>query len=116
MIQNAVVQGTGRWLFLNSSGVKAVFQGTLCTCEICVSIFWHPQFHQKCITANGRQKDVIYMLHVVGAKMQTEITPTTERARKVYCPGGEQGRLGNIIFLLQLAVTLYISGELGSCC
>lgn len=56
------------------------------------------------------------MLHVVGAKMQIEITPTTERARKMYVPGCEQGRLGNIIFLLQLAVTLYISGELGSCC
>lgn len=56
------------------------------------------------------------MLCVVGAKMQIEITPKVERARKMYLLGCEQSRLGNIIFLLQLFVTLYISGELGSCC
>lgn len=56
------------------------------------------------------------MLYVVGAKMQIEITASVERAKKMYLLGCEQGRLGNIIFLLQLSVTLYISGELGSCC
>lgn len=52
----------------------------------------------------------------MGTKMQAEITPTAGRARKMYLPGCEQGKLGNISLLLQLAVTLYISGELGSCC
>lgn len=42
--KTALLQGTRRWLFLNSSRVKAVFQGMLCTHEIYVSIFWHPQF------------------------------------------------------------------------
>lgn len=48
--------------------------------------------------------------------MQIEITPNVERARKMYLLGCEQGGLGNIIFLLQLSATLYIFGELGSCC
>lgn len=59
---------------------------------------------------------LIYMLHVVSTKMQVEITPVIGRSWKICLPECEQDKLGNIRFLLQLAVTLYISGELGSCC
>lgn len=59
---------------------------------------------------------LIHTPRVVGAKMQVEITTIIGRSGKICLPGCEQDKLGNIRFLLQLAVTLYISGELGSCC